>query len=395
MSNVSKLKLIFAIATDPVYIGTGGYTIGRVDNTIVRDPITKIPKIPGSSLAGTWRYFTALELISSIKEYQPDFKDIKDMEGETLAEKLKEYNWKNLNDNIDAKNKFDKLNNWLKFAGNQIAKITCAGQDNTSTVDIDSTDAKDKNNNTGHCGHCIVCKAFGYAKKTSWQGMLFFSDLNILFFPVYTRLGTKWITSERILKEAGLIDDLGNKEGEEKEKKHIVFAQAKIEEGKSEGFINLGWLNLPYKVKSFSITSPKVNNFELNPEDIIVVPDSLISQIVNSNLEVRTSVSINPITGAAKEKALFTSEAIPRGTVFYGKIRLFDRPQIGDNHLPSIEDIWQALEDSKQYYETLGIGGMTTRGFGRMKVLLEYENKTKQEKKQGEENTGGSNGNQS
>ena len=390
-NNVSQTKSIFAIATDPVYIGTGGYTIGRVDNTIVRDPITKIPKIPGSSIAGTWRYYVALELISSIKEYQPKFKDIKDMQEKTLAEKLKKYNWKNLNNNIDAKNKFDKLNNWLKFEGNQIAKITCAGQDETPN-EIDSEQ------NTGHCGHCIVCKAFGYSKAKkdkSWQGMLFFSDLNILFFPVYTRLGTKWITSERILKEAGLINNSGNKEGEGKEEKEIVFAQEKIEEGKEAGFINLGWLNLPYEVKDFPIDLSKVktDNFELKPEDIIIVPDSLVSQIINSNLEVRTSVSINPITGAAKEKALFTSEAIPRGTVFYGEIRLFNRPQIENNKLPSIDDIRQALEDSSHYYETLGIGGMTTRGFGRMHMLLKDENETKQANEQEDTKTGGNNGN--
>ena len=47
---------IYAMAQDPIYIGTGGFTIGRVDNTIVRDPITNIPKIPGTSVAGTWRY---------------------------------------------------------------------------------------------------------------------------------------------------------------------------------------------------------------------------------------------------------------------------------------------------------------------------------------------------
>jgi hypothetical protein len=38
---VKELR-IFALATDPIYIGTGGYTIGRVDNTIVRDPTTNV-----------------------------------------------------------------------------------------------------------------------------------------------------------------------------------------------------------------------------------------------------------------------------------------------------------------------------------------------------------------
>ena len=368
-------KDIYSVATDPIYIGTGGYTIGRVDNTIVRDPITKIPKIPGSSLAGTWRYYVALELISKIKDYQPDFEKIKNIdmdkkaseqkEKKSLSDKIKEYKWKHLNE--EDKNNFDKLEKWLKFEGNQIAKITCAGQDNVPTGEIDSPDKTDKDGNTGHCGHCIVCKAFGYSKKDkSWQGMLFFSDLNILFFPVYTRLGVKWITSERILKEAGLLN---TNKSETTQK--IVFAQEKIEEGKEEGYINLGWLNLPYKVENYDINNlEKISsdNFQLSLEDIIVVPDSLISHIINSNLEVRTSVSIDPITGAAKEGALFTSEAIPRGTVFYGSLRLMERQSLGNN-LPSKADIWKALNDTKKYYETFGIGGMTTRGFGRMKIL--------------------------
>ena len=35
------------MALDPIHVGTGGARLGRVDNTIVRDPVTRIPKIPG------------------------------------------------------------------------------------------------------------------------------------------------------------------------------------------------------------------------------------------------------------------------------------------------------------------------------------------------------------
>ena len=34
---IKKISLL-AEAQDPIFIGTGGFTIGRVDNTIVRDP---------------------------------------------------------------------------------------------------------------------------------------------------------------------------------------------------------------------------------------------------------------------------------------------------------------------------------------------------------------------
>jgi len=350
MSDITSSQRIYSIATDPIYIGTGGYTIGRVDNTIVRDPITKIPKIPGSSVAGTWRYFVALE---AHKYFANDeYRINRSSRKNKIMEEI-------FNPNSP---------DWIKkHKGNKYIAIKCAGQDEEPQKTVDES----KNMDTGHCGHCIVCKAFGYSKKDkSWQGMLFFSDLNILFFPVYTRFGVKWISSERILKEAGLL----NKNSEELTRE-IVFVQEKIKEEKEKGYINLGWLNLPYKIEKLNIDLDKVKSkdFELKPQDVIVVSDSLISQIINSNLEVRTSVSIDPITGAAKEGALFTSEAIPRGTVFYGEIRVFDRNNLNNENLPSKECIWQALENTKHYYETLGIGGMTTRGFGRMKILTRLE----------------------
>ena len=31
--------------------------------------------------------------------------------------------------------------------------------------------------------------------------------------------------------------------------------------------------------------------------------------------------------------------------------------------------MFNALRDSKKYFKTLGIGGMTTRGFGRLKIF--------------------------
>ena len=86
--NIKKIN-IYAQSTDPIYIGTGGYTIGRVDNTIVRDPTTKIPKIPGSSLAGTWRYYVALKLFGLWKEKIEKLKEDKKLFDE-FKERLKE-----------------------------------------------------------------------------------------------------------------------------------------------------------------------------------------------------------------------------------------------------------------------------------------------------------------
>jgi len=539
---------IFALTTDPVYIGTGGYTIGRVDNTIVRDPITKIPKIPGSSLAGVWRYYTVLEifkhikdecksiegrkdkeiweifngvnpsvnllqdlgleekeklsyvfnalLYSAIKAYRelyidskftdksnihevsyttilncilreklksfkfdidvdnevqkPEEEDIRpdliihkrgtneenlivveakkrnnvnqnnlkrDIEKLEKYKNEKELNYKiailllyNNNENnvwndyktiidsykdkdvvfividfkIDDKsqikfveaNVFYKSENpileisekdlipyWiLSFENNRYIRIKCAGQDDEPNIEL--KDSKSKN--SGHCGHCLVCKGFGFSKKDiSWQGMIFFSDLNILFFPVFTMYGTKWITTVRRLEEAGLKPDNLSEHIDNKV----------LTKNGNEGHINLGWLYLEVdRLHSVSLNRKIVfESFQLNDKDIVIVPESLFSQIVNSNLEVRTSVSIDPITGAAKERALFTSEAIPRGTILYGNIRIFDKNGFKGiegklEPLPDVENLECALKESKHFFETLGIGGMTTRGFGRIKI---------------------------
>ncbi|NLZ54520.1 MAG: hypothetical protein GX892_15525 [Thermoanaerobacteraceae bacterium] len=413
-------KKMHALSTDPIYIGTGGYTIGRVDNTIVRDTITKIPKIPGSSIAGTWRYYMALELQGWFKK---NFKAIKNvLDGNEIAvatndirelvnrladKELNDIERTNFNKRAAKFKKYSKMidlaknrgcvkneksscddrqenHNWQLYWGNLISSIKCAGQDDKPNESHEYSLDFQEISDTGHCGHCIICKTFGFSKKNkSQQGVAFFSDLNILLFPVYTRLGVKWITSPYILESAEIevkfLDSNLNTEEETKspweklkallEDDTVIIVKGSNKKS-NQGYINLGWLNLNAKNENILLGIPELIGEDLwqgISGNLVIVPDSLISQIINSNLEVRTSVSIDPLTGAAKKGALFTSEAIPRGTAFYGDIRLIERQ--GED-LPSIDDIDKALLDSKKYYECLGIGGMVTRGFGRLKMYL-------------------------
>ncbi len=60
MNNELEPKKVCARALDPIHIGAGGYRLGRVDNTIVRDPATDVPKIPGTSIAGVVRAFAEM-----------------------------------------------------------------------------------------------------------------------------------------------------------------------------------------------------------------------------------------------------------------------------------------------------------------------------------------------
>lgn len=390
--NPRSLKVV-ATAIDPIYIGTGGYTIGRVDNTIVRDPISNLPKIPGSSLAGTWRYYLALEMIGNFKEEFREWKQRK----EKITEKEEESGGKwfpksgenelpqNEKEELLKEFSSDNPPQWHFFTGNAFARLKCAGQDDAPNQERDSE------SNTGHCGHCIVCKGFGFSKKDlSWQGMLFFSDLEIVFFPVFTMEGTKWVTTERIIEKLSKsyreiqTASNGGTTREEGNSPVCIKCEENISENERKGHINLGWLYLPYRKENREICSNLKAILEemkipITLNDIVIVPDHLFPHIVNSNLEVRTSVSIDPLTGTAKEGALFTSEAIPRGTIFHGEIRIFDKSKLGEleskiKPLPEAEKLESALKETAKYYETLGIGGMTTRGFGRMRIELQSGN---------------------
>lgn len=60
MSDPFTMQRYIATALDPVHIGTGGYKIGRVDNSVIRD-FDNVPKIPGTSLAGAIRSYAAMQ----------------------------------------------------------------------------------------------------------------------------------------------------------------------------------------------------------------------------------------------------------------------------------------------------------------------------------------------
>lgn len=284
-----KAQRVYGLAVDPIHVGTGAARLGRVDNTIVRDPVTRVPKIPGSSLAGVYRAYVAMQ--------------------------------------TDG-----------KYPG-------CAGQG-------------------GHCGKpdCPVCMCFGFAKNANggFAGLAAFSDAHVVFFPVPTRKGPRWVASPSSLSQPDLAD---------------------IDDGKAysvgdppSGPLNLGWLLL---ASAKLERSQSVDALTCVPkhirENAVVVTDKLFGHIVNSNLEVRTSVSIDPATGAAEDGALFTYEAIPRGTVLAWDITCRN-PQhftVGTDVsiVRNVNDVYQNVERAHKLLEHLGIGGMGTRGMGRLRAL--------------------------
>jgi len=318
MSEPYARKIYFGIAMDPIHVGTGGYTLGKVDNPTIRD-FDGIPKIPGTSIEGTTRAYTAIQF------------------GQPMCASKEEHKSKCPYKNIN----------------------------------------------------CRICVSFGYAdsklvdKPKSLQGMALFSDAKILFFPVASLVGPIWVICPSRLMELN-VDKTKWDELEESEFCIISdYLRNKIQNVK---YLNFGWLLLALKVKDGQTVTHQITpetTFEidgntlkfkdrgLNKREIfnrlVIVSDSVFSQIVNSNLEVRTSVSIDPQTGAAEPGALFTYEAIPRTTIFYFDVVYQNPKHFGLNF--DLNDIISTVETGFDTFEFLGVGGMGTRGFGKLKVL--------------------------
>jgi CRISPR-associated protein Cmr4 len=146
--------------------------------------------------------------------------------------------------------------------------------------------------------------------------------------------------------------------------------------------LNLGWLLLPVKkLWRWEALQGALKGLGV-PDGILrslgVLPDKLFGHVVNSNLEVRTSVAIDPATGAAEEGKLFTYEALPRATVLIwevtckhpGHFTIGSSPvAFSDGRAATIEDVHKVVVQAHAYLEHLGIGGMGTRGMGRLQVL--------------------------
>ncbi len=334
-----ETRRFFLQTLDPVHVGTGGTRLGRVDLSIVREPGTRLPKIPGTSFSGAIRAYAAY----------------------------------------------------------RYGKRRCAGQGQSGE---------------GHCGRptCPICYTFGaITGERSYSGVVSIGDARILLFPVYSMVGPVWVTSPTALQDAGCVQ---NDVSVNSEKAKWGGNGSGLPTDKP---INLGWLMVEREDDLPSMNLPSQIPEQIRKR-IVLVSNELFSHIVNSNLEVRTSVSINPETGAAEEGALFTYEAIPRATVLWMDVVVddyknrtlwqgegivwrayreertndqgeHDNSQQGGPLYPDPQQPeqpqrvngepkgWRSPSDviaaGLEWCKHLGIGGMGTRGFGRIRKLAD------------------------
>jgi CRISPR-associated protein Cmr4 len=322
---------------DPVHIGAGGYRLGRVDMTITREPGTNLPKVPGTSLAGAARSYAAM------RYGKPE-------------------------------------------AAGQHKKLT--GAQTTCPIIYTFGTATDTGGRQGQ------------SDSVNQAGTVSIGDAHILFFPVNSMAGPVWVGMKEKVTEAWgqqsvKLPQSNGVEIELTDDKVVTSLKNWDKE------LNLGWL-LFTSTQGLEIEPPV--EIQSHPEwkaiagRIVLVTQQLFSQIINSNLEVRTSVSINPETGAAEQGALFTYEAIPRATWLWCDVVEDDYKTNGagtskfpptdkqckrengtyiDNAGESLGEIWtrpiDVVKSGIKLVEYLGIGGMGTRGFGRMRCVADWE----------------------
>jgi len=284
MNDFYRQERYLIMTLDPLHVGTGGNRLGRVDNSIVREPGTRLPKIPGTTLHGAIRQYAAVR-----------YGDLSTAGG-----------GKNQSDNHPVNYTFGSI----KEAGGD------GGQ----------------------------------------SGRVSISDAQLLLFPVYSLAGPVWVTCPGILAEFSITASV---------------ADNKIRGSAGKDHLNLGWLMLEKEEGTFDLPEQVPAAVK---ERAVLVSDKLFSQIVNSNLEVRTSVSIDPETGAAADKALFTYEAIPRATILWLDVveddfkKAFPKDHKKAKSLGHKRPL-DVVTAGLKLAEMLGIGGMGTRGFGRVRLL--------------------------
>ena len=143
-----KSHPLYLYALDPTHIGAGGYRMGRVDLTILRDAGSNLPKVPGSSISGATRSAAIYSLPADERQRAMEYARA----------------------TIKGKNK----NHQHKGSDDPVARIFGYAEGGSDGGDDD-------------------------AKGESRIGVVSFRDAEILAFPVPTMLGPRWMTTAHLL----------------------------------------------------------------------------------------------------------------------------------------------------------------------------------------------------
>ncbi len=332
-------------AIEPLHVGSGSGVFGRVDLPVVRDSATNLPYVPATAIKGVLRHFSAYT--TALKKQDADV-------------------------------------------------LMCADVRKISK----RHDSVEK-----HPFKCEICLAYGYVcekiKPRNFAGILHFTDAHILLFPIPSAVKCPlFITSDHMLTL--FLQEICNWQGEllltqeclplfQYDKNMINIGRYILNTEKNE--IRNEIIDLLKTIKCTLCGFGNENKRELNLDKLLdricVVKSDLFPRIINNHMDFRTSIAIDPITGAAKTGALYTYEALPRETILWFKVylRRMTRPMLEElledtkekrndivNSAVRIlgiesntgKNIITLMEQASELMSVFGIGGIVTRGFGRV-----------------------------
>jgi CRISPR-associated protein Cmr4 len=206
--------------------------------------------------------------------------------------------------------------------------------------------------NYEHCRlpYCPVCTIYGYSDrgKTFQKGCCIFSDAQLVFYPVYeNRRGPIMVTTDLLAEKLKLLTGGAHIEKENE----IILSEWNSLQGKN--------IELDSDLKAAMG----------NLRQTYLVSERDFSLLVNTGIDVRTSISIDYQTGTSMEKALFNYEAVPREAYFMMELTIMD-PRLDNKCAPAVSELVCKLEDALSDLSWYGIGGMNTRGLGRLDKVL-------------------------
>lgn len=324
--SIYTMSRAYLIALDPVRIGMGSVPLGLVDNPVVREVGTGLPKLPGASLAGAARAYAA------------------------------------------------QLYGKPEAAGRQREFL-------------------------GQADRCPIMQTFGTIAGGNFPAKVSIGDAHIVLFPLRTMSGPVWITTEEVLAEVWGQDAVQLPEGSRIDDTQVSSTMAA---SARPGALNLGYLVFE-ALGGARVRPPEAIGAGLEwrsmERRLVLVPPARFSLLVNSNLEVRSVTAVDQVTGSAEQGSLQTYEAVPRGTVFssdwvedpypwrehvrgvaaFPVERQFRREGAQENAgdpLPQggqWERPLDVVADGFRLMEYLGVGGKSSRGFGRLRLLALVE----------------------
>jgi CRISPR-associated protein Cmr4 len=208
-------------------------------------------------------------------------------------------------------------------------------------------------------------RLFGTATKGEEgnQGVFRFHDAELILFPVVSAFGPVWITTDERAHALKQSDQPSTFEAADEARKLIPGYG--LGAGAPSDKVNLGWILVGLRegwLADANGVRTDVQMIESYKTRTVVVSDSLFQPLVDANLDIRTSVAISDETGAAEKGKLFSYESIPRHCLLRTEVHWV--PRGSDSQDP--EGDYELLKRGLGALAWFGLGGMVTRGFGRV-----------------------------